>query len=224
LPPLGGEWESMEDTSQAADRRAFLRRGGIVALGAPVALGLAACGGGNDTAATKAKSTATPKAAAGEGGGDIAIVNYALTLEYLEDDFYDQVVASGVLKGRALEYAKQFGSNEQEHVDALTATVQQLGGKPATRPKTKFKVESADQVLTLAATVENLGASAYLGQAGNIEDEQVLAAALAIHSVEARHAAALNELLGKSPTPDGAVSKPASMEEVLAAVKPFIVS
>jgi Ferritin-like domain len=89
-------------------------------------------------------------------------------------------------------------------------------------PTGKFPIKSAAQVTSLAATVENLGAAAYLGQAGNIKSKEILAAALAIHSIEARHAATLNLLLKKSPTPDGAFAKPASMSEVLAAVKPFI--
>jgi hypothetical protein len=75
----------------------------------------------------------------------------------------------------------------------------------------------------LAATVENLGAAAHLGQAARIKSKEILAAALAIHSVEARHAAALNLLAGKPITPDGAFAKPAAMEEVLPQVKPFIV-
>ena len=74
----------------------------------------------------------------------------------------------------------------------------------------------------LAATVENLGAAAYLGQAGNIKSKEILAAALAIHTVEARHAATLNSLLKMTPTPDGAFARPMSMAEVLKAVKPFI--
>ena len=76
----------------------------------------------------------------------------------------------------------------------------------------------------LAGTVENLGAAAYLGQAANIESPEVLASALAIHSVEGRHASALNTLLGKSITPDGAFAKPATATEVLKSVEPFIVS
>ena len=74
----------------------------------------------------------------------------------------------------------------------------------------------------LAGVVENLGAAAYLGQAGNIQSKEILAAALAIHTVEARHAATLNLVLKKSPTPDGAFAKPLSMAQVLTAVKPFI--
>ena len=73
-----------------------------------------------------------------------------------------------------------------------------------------------------AASVENLGAAAYLGQAGNIQSKEVLAAALSIHTVEGRHAAVLNQAIGKSIVPDGAFAKPATMEEVLEAVQPYI--
>ena len=77
-------------------------------------------------------------------------------------------------------------------------------------------------VLRTAAAVENLGAAAYLGQAGRIQSMDILAAALSIHSIEARHAAALNTVVGKTIVPDGAFAKPASMEEVLPQVKPFL--
>jgi rubrerythrin len=78
------------------------------------------------------------------------------------------------------------------------------------------------KVLETAAAVENLGAAAYLGQAGRIRSKDLLAAALSIHSVEARHAAALNQVVGKTIVPDGAFAKPASMAEVLPLVKPFL--
>lgn len=79
-----------------------------------------------------------------------------------------------------------------------------------------------EKILATAASVEDLGAAAYLGQAGRITSPEVLAAALSIHSVEARHAAALNTLVSEPVTPDGAFAKPAAMAEVLKAVKPFI--
>ena len=105
--------------------------------------------------------------------------------------------------------------------------MKQLGGTPATKPKTKFGpvIEGGpEKILETAAEVENLGSAAYLGQAGNIKSKDVLAAALSIHTVEGRHAAALNTLVGKTIVPDGAFAKPADMKEVLAAVKPFIAS
>jgi hypothetical protein len=70
--------------------------------------------------------------------------------------------------------------------------------------------------------VENLGAAAYLGQAAHIQSPEVLASALAIHTVEARHAATLGTLVRKPVTPDGAFGVPAEMSSVLAAVKPFL--
>lgn len=117
---------------------------------------------------------------------------------------------------------KDFGRQEASHVAALKAAVEKLGGTPASAPTGKFPLSSAAQVAQLAYTVENLGASAYLGQAANIQSPEVLASALAIHSVEARHAATLGTLVKKSVTPQGAFAKPADMSTVLAAVKPFL--
>jgi hypothetical protein len=187
---------------------------------------LAACGSDNDTTATT--STSAQSGGGGEteqfGKGDVGILNYALTLEYLETAFYADVVKSGLFKGADLETIRKFGQEEAEHVKALTAAVKSLGGKPAPQPKSEFPLKSAKSVLELAGTVENLGAAAYLGQAANIKSPEVLASALAIHTVEGRHAAALNTLLGQPITPDGAFAKPASAKEVLKSVEPFIVS
>ena len=208
-----------------SSRGAFLKMvGGAGAAGA-LGIFLAACG--DDEEEDKAAETGQDTAAKKDSKKtDAAIVNYALTLEYLEADFYQQVIASGeITDKRIVEAAKKIAQNEQEHVDALKATAEMLGGEVAKAPKTKFEDVLAggpDMILETAATVENLGAAAYLGEAANITDKQILAAALSIHTVEGRHAAALNLLTGKTIVPDGAFAKPASMDEVLKAVKPFI--
>jgi hypothetical protein len=207
------------------ERKKFLKMAGKTMGAGAAASGLAAfiaaCGGSSKSGAPATPSTGTSPSPS--AGGDLGIVNYALTLEYLEVQFYGKVIASGLFHGSTLSTLKTFGAEEQQHVAALTKVASSLG-KPAAQPKGKFPLQSAAQVATLAATVENLGAAAYLGQAPNIKSPQILAAALAIHTVEARHAATINSLLKMSPTPDGAFGKPMTMSQVLAAVKPFIAS
>ncbi len=209
--------------SDQNSRRRFLQLAGGGGAAAAAAF-LAACGGDDTTSAGTTATTKSTKTTAAGAAGDIAILNYALTLEHLETDFYAKVIDSGLLKGSELDFAKRVGEHERQHVEAIAGTISKLGGTPVAAPMTKFPLESRKAVLELAATVENLGAAAYLGKAGEITSPEVLAAALSIHSVEARHAAALNRLLGKSPTPDGAFAKPATEKQVLAAVQPFIVS
>jgi hypothetical protein len=205
--------------SDPVSRRKLLAvTGGSTALAAF----LAACG--SDDGTTTTTSNAAGKSGTEKfGKGDVGILNYALTLEYLEAAFYDDVIKSGLFKGSDLATIRKFGEEEAEHVTALTGFVKQMGGTPAPKPRTEFPLKSAKSVLELAATVENLGAAAYLGQAPHIKGASVLSAALSIHSVEGRHAAALNTLLGKSITPDGAFAKPAGAGEVLKSVEPFIV-
>jgi rubrerythrin len=203
-------------------RRRFLAVGGSTTA---VAAFLAACGDDSGTTTTTSEmgSGGGASETAEFGKGDIGILNYALTLEYLETAFYADVVKSGLFVGADLETIRKFGREEAEHIEALTAAVKQLGGKPAAEPKAEFPLKSAKSVLELAGTVENLGAAAYLGQAANIQSPEVLASALAIHSVEGRHAAVLNTLLGESITPDGAFAKPADVQTVLKSVEPFLV-
>jgi rubrerythrin len=215
----------MADIKQLAgpqSRRRFLAvGGGSTALAAF----LAACG--SDSSSTTTTGTTAMSGGKSEtaefGKGDVGILNYALTLEYLETAFYAEVVKSGLFKGADLATIRKFGQEEAEHVQALTQAVKSLGGKPASEPKAEFPLKDAKSVLELAGTVENLGAAAYLGQAANIQSPEVLASALAIHSVEGRHAAALNTLLGESITPDGAFAVPADVPTVLKSVEPFIV-
>jgi rubrerythrin len=196
-------------------RKQFLKLAGgsgAAALGSA----LVACGGSSGNGATTGPT-------AQEESGDIAIVNFALTLEYLETDFYAKAIDTGFFKGSQLDLLKAIGESEQQHVDALTAAVGKLGGAPAKRPKTKFPLADKTTIVKAAQRIENLGAAAYLGQAPRIKDKDIFAAALSIHTVEARHAAALNTLLGKDIAPTGAFAKPASMDEVLSVAKLFIV-
>ncbi len=203
------------------DRKRFLKMVGGAGATSFGAFVLAACGSSTKTTSTAA-APATASTASSSAGGDVGILNYALTLEYLEREFYAKVVAAGLFTGKVGSLIKGFASQEATHVEALKGAVSKMGGTPAANPNGKFPITSATQVAELAYAVENLGAAAYLGQAPNIQSPEVLATALAIHSVEARHAASLGTLVKRSLTPDGAFAKPADMSMVLTAVKPFL--
>jgi rubrerythrin len=190
---------------QGMSRGAFLVRGALA------------------TGAVYGAASVTPwvtGALAQDGGGDVEILNFALTLEYLEADFYKQAAKLG-LKGEYKSLAKDFGDNEQAHVDALAATIKKLGGKPVRSPSFAFGMKSQKDFETLAVTLEDTGVSAYNGAAPMIESKEVLAAAGSIVQVEARHAAALRFLGGMNPT-QGPFDKPLDKAAVLKAVKPLI--
>jgi rubrerythrin len=204
------------------DRKRFLRMAGGAGAASFGSFVLAACGASSTKTASTVAASGTTSTSTPSASGDIAILNYALTLEYLEREFYAKVIASGLFTGKVAGLIKDFGSQEATHVEALKGAVSKMGGTPAANPNGKFPITSATQVAELAYSVENLGAAAYLGQAPNIQSPEVLATALAIHSVEARHAATLGTLVKKSLTPDGAFAKPEDMSMVLAAVKPFV--
>jgi rubrerythrin len=158
--------------------------------------------------------------------GDVEILNFALTLEYLESTFYKEALSKTKgLSGEAKKLAQTIGDNENEHVTALTKAVKDLGGKPAAVPKVDFGNAFASQksFLKLAQTFEDTGVSAYNGAAPQIQSKEVLAAAGSIVQVEARHAAAIRMLNG-NPITDGGFDKPLKMDQVLKAVKPFVKS
>jgi len=162
------------------------------------------------------------QALAEAGGGDVEILNFALTLEYLESDFYNVKGKEVGLKGTAKSYAKMFGEQEADHVGALTTTIKALGGKPVAKPMFVLPASSQSSFLALASVLENTGVSAYNGAAPSIKSKEVLAAAGSIVQIEARHAAAINLLIGKSPTPNEGFDVPLTKAQVLTAVKPLI--
>jgi rubrerythrin len=226
-PPRRSAIEQLD--RDPASRKKFLTALGGTGAVAAFGLVLAACGDDKSSSGASSSSTSSTRSAGASptdmfGKGDVGILGYALTLEYLEVDFYKKVAASGKLKGKALAVAKQFGEEEAQHVQALEGAIKKAGGKLPPKPRTKFPLKDAKSILKLAGTVENLGAAAYLGQAGRIQDKEILAAALAIHTVEGRHAAVLNGVNGGDVSPDGAFGVPADAATVLEKVKPFIAS
>ena len=158
------------------------------------------------------------------GGGDADILNFALTLEYLEAAFYAQALKQTQgLSGDVKKLATEIRDNENEHVDALKAAIKGAGAKPVKAPGVDFgrAFASEKSFLKLAQTLEDTGVSAYNGAGPAIESGEVLGAAGSIVQVEARHAGLIRLVRGVTPAPE-AFDKALSTEEVLAAVKPFV--
>jgi rubrerythrin len=132
--------------------------------------------------------------------GDVDILNFALTLEYLEAAFYAEALSKGKLSGEAMKFATVVAKDEAAHVSFLKGA---LGSKAVKKPKFDFKGTTAAQAtfLKTAMALEDTGVSAYAGAAPMIANKKTLSAALSVHSVEARHAAWVRDILGKGGNP-----------------------
>ena len=152
---------------------------------------------------------------------------FALTLEHIEDAFYRSALEKEFIPKKHRDVFTTIGLHEAQHVEFLSGVLAKAAVK---RPELDFTAggkyadvfSNFDTFLTLSQTFEDLGVAAYKGQAGNLmENDDILTAALQIHSVEARHAAAVRRIGGKKAW-DGAFDEPKSKEDVLAAAKPFL--
>jgi hypothetical protein len=168
--------------------------------------------------------TSVAEAAAGLPPSDVDILNYALALEYLQASFYTEAERSGALSGATARAASVVGATEREHVNAFR---QLLGSRAVARPTFDFQgvTEQERPFLKTAVAFEDLAVAAYKGQAPKVRSNAVLAAAVGIHSVEARHAAWMRELFGITPAVT-AFDRPASMAKInqIVASTHFIVS
>lgn len=158
---------------------------------------------------------------------DVAVLNYALTLEHLEYSFYRDGIGAFTFGpdpfGNSIdEYLAAIRDHEGAHVDTLTSVITDLGGEPVAEATYDFGYGTDPQAfLMTAAALENTGVSAYDGAAQYIENPDLLTAAGGIVSVEARHAAYLNLITGVSPFPEG-FEAAKSPEEILEIAGPFI--
>lgn len=155
------------------------------------------------------------------GGTDVDILNFALTLEFLEAKFYEEAKSRAKASGELKSLVNLLASDEQQHVEALTATIKKLGGKPVAEPKFDFSYSGTGGFLKLAQTFEDTGVSAYNGAGPMIKSKEVLAAAGGIVQVEARHAAAIRLQNKAEPAPE-AFDPPLDEKQVLKAVEPFL--
>jgi hypothetical protein len=203
---------AIRETAEAAgvDRASLLRHaalGGGAILGSSALLGMLP---------SVASARSTGRAAASRASSDVDILNFALTLEYLEAAFYAEGVSKAGLSGAELKFAKTVAKDEAQHVAFLKSA---LGAKAVAKPMFDFKGTTAKKAtfLKTAMVLEDTGVAAYAGAAPSISNKKTLAAALSVHSVEARHAAWVRDILGVTPAPqpfDAAKNKAAVLKIV----------
>ncbi len=167
------------------------------------------------------------------GDDEISVLNYALTLEHLENAFYrdglasltEQAFLDAGFDTTVVDFIAEISANEATHVDTLTAVINDLGGEPVEEGTYDFgdAFTDAEPFLATAQALENTGVSAYTGAAQYlIDSDELLTAALTIHGVEARHAAYLNLLNGENPFPMS-FDEPLNPAEVVEIAGGFIV-
>ncbi|MFC7139652.1 spondin domain-containing protein [Halosimplex aquaticum] len=174
-----------------------------------------------------------------EGITDVDVLNFALTLEQLEYEFYrggletfdDEQIANSEAATRVAgddaaasirDRLTDIRNHEEAHVNVLTAVLEALGAEPVSDLEFEFPYETFDEFISLAAVFEPLGVDAYAGAAPFIDTQLLIPTALSIHSVEANHAAYLRDLNGENPVPQ-AFNSPAPMDSVVARASQFIV-
>ena len=224
--PLGDASEHLRS------RRSFMTDAATVGGGV---LALSALGG---TAAADGHEGDGGNGSGSEDVSDVEILNYALGLEHLEYAFYDdfldshsedEVENSAVAKYFArptLRYStyqqiQDVRDHEEAHVEALSRTIEDLGGTPIEPADYEFPYETIEEFVAIADRLEAVGVSAYAGAAPYIDSDEVLKAALSIHSVEAEHQTYFQLLHLQRPSPD-AFNAARSTDAVLPIARQFV--
>jgi rubrerythrin len=135
----------------------------------------------------------------------VDVLNFALTLEYLESSFYTTGLSAGIVPASDMAVISQISKHETSHVATLKAAISASGGTPVMEPTFDFTAGGTfpdvftnyGTFLTLANAFEDTGVRAYKGQAPNLLGTDLLTAALDIHSVEARHASEIRRIRGQ---------------------------
>ena len=205
---------AIRDSAETAgfDRGSFIKKGALA--GGGLIAGSAMFGTFLASAEAAISTTRRSKA------NDVKILNYALTLEFLEAEFYKQAVANQAYGANAplKLFAEVVARHEAKHVTFLRGA---LGAKAIKKPTFDFgnTVKDPAMFAATAQVLEDTGVSAYLGQVKNVFQGGVLQAAGTIATVEARHAAWIRFINNdpKTPAPSD-FDKPKSEKAILAAV------
>lgn len=214
-----------------ASRRDFLQRSAAAGGGA---LALAVVGSNAALAANPYDDDVNV-----DDATDLEVLQFALTLEHLENAFYRDVGGrfdekdyrraeflrgfGDRVRGNVVENFQDIGAHEQTHVEALTKVIEQnFDEEPVQEACYDFGVDDVDEFATIARVLENTGVSAYTGSIADVETPRLSTAGATIATIEARHATYLNFLTGEDPFPD-AFDTPKTRKTVFDAASDFIV-
>jgi len=143
---------------------------------------------------------------------DTRILRFDLQLEYLQATMYSQALRLGHLRPTVRDAARVVGAHEWAHARALKSI---LGSRAIPRGYFNYHGVTEDEraFLRTAVAFEDLTAALLKYQAVRLDSRRVLAAAISLHSVEARHAAWLRRVAGVLPTLT-AFDRPASQAKM----------
>ena len=219
-----------ELAEDATSRKKFLRQAGGTGVAASLAAFIAACGGDDSSSSSMKSTPAATATAMGKSGteqfgkGDLGIANYALTLEYLEADFYSQVANSGMLKGKVLDLAalvRRRGAGARRRADRADqeggrqARLEAEGDVPARLREGDPRSSPRPSRTSAPAPTSARPATSRTRRSWPPRSR----------STRSRRATRRSSTSPPAPSrPAGPFAKPVTADEVLKAVKPFLAS
>ncbi|KAL7795364.1 ferritin-like domain-containing protein [Trichoderma ceciliae] len=165
------------------------------------------------------------------GLNDFDILQFALTLENLEESFYREgfskfpasdFAALG-LSQQQIQDLRQIGFTESQHVIVLQSSLAQNGIQPVQACTYDFGFTDAAGMVQTAAILENVGISAYLGAAPLLASPAILGVAGSILTIEARHQSSIRVFGSQQAVPQG-FDAPLGPKAVFSLAAPFIQS
>ncbi|KAJ7582715.1 ferritin-like domain-containing protein [Mycena floridula] len=174
---------------------------------------------------------ASPSKRADPAITDTTVLQYALTLEHIENAFYagalakfdDSAFTNAGMSSTARPRFAQIGAHEAAHVAFLSKAIGDSATKPCTYnfPYTDPKSFAA---LAMLMHFTGVGVSAYTGAAQYITTPGYLTAAASVLATEARHAAWVASAINKQQPWSGALDVPLDLDQVYTLAAQFITS
>lgn len=136
------------------------------------------------------------------GGDDVHLLSLALEFEYLQVSLYGGAVQRLKPPADLRRLIERLADEERQHVQALTAMLKKLGGKPPAEDRYEFDYPGTPTFLSIAANIELVSVNGYNGLVPSIESDEAFDLAVSIVQVEGRHVATIRSEGGEEPAPE----------------------